>query len=434
MDKKRCTLKNPSPPCKEGYEEKHTKKGELCCYRSYKKRKDSESLSPFKKKKYKKKKIILSSSKSNSSSPKIVIIKKSKKLKKNKNIKNKTKMEDHKEGEITPNKATLKIQTFFRTNFHRKRYIGFIKDTGNLEGYIIPKLYDIGNVKGWKKSLKEEGYVVIKNVLPEKDILESFRLFKKDWNTVSPNFNFKDKTTWGIENAPLMYGKGMAIFNGFGQSDFMWNLRLNKNIQNIFMGVHETKDLVVSLDGFSVFLSDKQKSESWLHIDQNPKNKIYSIQGAYNFLPVTEKDAGFVVVPRSHLFYRPDVSHKKDWVKCTSKYYQQKSKKLLIPENCFTLWDSNLIHANEGVSKKTTELNRLTAYITFLPKELRSQKILKDKIEAYQNNKSTSHWAHKCELKRYPWGFGAKYESRGYNTIESTKEDGKVPPGRFNLL
>ena len=140
-------------------------------------------------------------------------------------------------------------------------------------------------------------------------------------------------------------------------------------------------------------------------------------------------------MPKSHLFYKPAVCHNKDWIKCDLEYYLKKSKKLLIPANCFTLWDSNVIHANQGMSKKTTELNRLTAYIAYLPKKLRPAKILKERIKAYKNNDATSHWANKCELKRYPWGFGTKYKSRGYNTIDSTKEeDGEVPPDRLDLL
>ena len=87
---------------------------------------------------------------------------------------------------------------------------------------IIPNLYKINETDLWKKNLDEEGYAVISDILSENEYKEAFELFKKDWSYVSPNFNFEDKNTWGIENSPMMYGKGMAVFNGFGQSDFMW--------------------------------------------------------------------------------------------------------------------------------------------------------------------------------------------------------------------
>ena len=81
-----------------------------------------------------------------------------------------------------------------------------------------------------------------------------------------------------------MWGKGICVFNGFAHSDFMWDLRTNTNIQNIFKKVHNCEELVCSCDGFSLFVSNKQKSDNWLHIDQNPSNKIYSIQGSYNLV------------------------------------------------------------------------------------------------------------------------------------------------------
>ena len=74
--------------------------------------------------------------------------------------------------------------------------------------------------------------------------------------------------------------------------------------------------------------------------------------------------------------------------------------KIVIHDNCFTLWDSKLVYANTFTTKKKLDnINRVTAYITFLPKELRSKEIKKERKEAYKNSKTTSHWANKCEIK-----------------------------------
>ena len=300
---------------------------------------------------------------------------------------------------------------------------------------ITPELFDLTDQQNWKKHLEEQGYAVIKNILDETEYETAFNLFKKDWNEVSPSFKFDDKSTWGIETAPIMFGKGMATFNGFGQSDFMWNLRTNSKIQSIFKYIHSTDELVTSLDGFSVFISNKQKSKSWLHVDQNPVNTMYSIQGSYNFLKVDENDAGFLIVPKSHIDFKPTVSHKKDWILCPESEFLEKSKKLVIPKNCFTIWNSKLIHSNVGMTKKTTELNRLTAYICFQPKENRSDAILEKRIDAYKNLKTTSHWANKCELKTYPYGFGKRYKERGFNTIKlKLNDDDAIPGERLALL
>ena len=211
-----------------------------------------------------------------------------------------------------------------------------------------PQIFNLHDKENWKKYLDEEGYVVISNILGTQEKEKAFRLFQEDWISVSPNFDFNNHKTWDIEHTPMMYGKGIAVFNGFGQSNFMWDLRLNKNIIDIFKYIHTTDELVVSLDGFSVFVSHKQKSASWLHIDQNPNNLIYSIQGSYNFFPVNEYDAGFQVMPKSHITYCPEVTHNKNWISCKDKDLENQSVKLIIPDNCFTLWNSRLIqHRHE---------------------------------------------------------------------------------------
>jgi len=304
---------------------------------------------------------------------------------------------------------------------------------------LTPITFEIDDFTNWQKYLVEEGYVVIKDILSLEEHDTVFNLFENDINSVSSAFDISDSSTWKIENTPLMYGKGMGVFNGFGQSNFMWELRTNPKIQNIFKKVHNCEELVTSLDGFSLFVNKNQKSKSWLHIDQNPVNTIYSVQGSYNLFEVGEQDAGFIVIPKSHLTYKPEVKHKKDWIMVGQEEFIGSATKLVIPKNCFTLWNSKLIHANVGIPKtnQTSQerINRLTAYITYLPKEKRSQEILIKRIEAYKNGKTTSHWANKCELKTYPFGFKTRYESRGFlNIIPKLEENGEIPMERLNLL
>ena len=315
--------------------------------------------------------------------------------------------------------------------------------------FTIPKLFDINNKTKWKKYLDTYGYVVIKDILTQPQQLEFVHLFKEDFNTVTPTFSFDNPDSWNIHNMPLMYHKGMGIFNGFGQSNFMWYIRTNQNIVSIYKTIFDTNDICVSLDGFSMFATKDQKTKSWLHIDQNPQNPMYSIQGAYNLNKVGHKDAGFVVVSKTHKTYLPDISHKKDWIKCEDKELLNKARKLIIPENCFTLWNSKLIHCNTGMTHKSDfksnnliGINRITCYLTYLPKNCRSNEIYHKRIDAYKNGDTTSHWANKCEIKRYPWGFGPRYKSRGFNSIKPTLVKNKnssedfntIPPERLELL
>ena len=95
------------------------------------------------------------------------------------------------------------------------------------------------------------------------------------------------------------------------------------------------------------------------------------------------------------------------------------------------------------MTKSERGLNRLTCYVTYLPKELRSESVRKQRMMAYFTSETTSHWAHKCELKRYPYGFKSRYESRGFKKIVPSYEEEltseglikkKIPINRLALL
>lgn len=323
-----------------------------------------------------------------------------------------------------------------------------------------PVTFDKENVDGWKQHLEEEGYAVIHNIFDSTRIQEAIELFWKDWNTVSPGFARNDPSTWSIQTAPLMFTKGAAVFNGFGQSDFMWYLRVQPEILEIFSHVHNipSSELITSFDGFSVFFSKKQKNpRPWWHIDQHPSNPLYSIQGAYNFLPVDDinaqnvQSAGFTVIPKSHLTFVPSQTRNSaDWIEIDkNKTAEETSQitshgvKLLVPANTFILWNSKTIHANTGITSinpriKTDSgtINRLTTYITCVPRNrCTSEEITQKRIQAYLDGSTTSHWPEKVEIKTYPWGFGPRYESRGYGRIQPTlTESGTIPADRLQYI
>jgi hypothetical protein len=308
---------------------------------------------------------------------------------------------------------------------------------------FTPPLFELSNSSlSYISYLEEEGYVVIKDILDQPTIDKALELFWKDWLHVTPNFNIKDPTTY-----PLIFGKGIASFNGFGQSDFCWYLRLQQNIINIFASIHKTNDLKVSLDGFSVFLNKQQQSKLWWHIDQHPLNPIYCIQGSYNFYDVKEGDAGFVLIPKSHKTfktpYMEDDDLTKDWYKLKEDeddnfIKNNKGVKILIPANCFVLWNSRLIHSNVGMMNHNSirDLNRLTVFITYLPKSVCNNfKIKEERIEAYKKGYTTTHWVNKVERHKYPRRFEDKYIKRGFKDIEPRlDENGLIPTERFNII
>ena len=298
-----------------------------------------------------------------------------------------------------------------------------------------PPVFTINDTNNWKDYLLENGFVVIKDILNIDEKALFWNLFKTDFKYVSPDFDFNDKTTWTIKNYPGMFGKGICPYNGLGQSNFSWFIRTNPKIKEIYSKLFDTDDLITSIDAFSLFFTKKQKSKSWHHIDQNPKNKLTCYQGAYNYFKVGENDAGFVVAPGSHKLFNPKVKHKNNWIMVPDdSEWHSKVVKILIPHNCFTLWNSRTIHANTGMLKNTIEFNRLTIYVTLMPREYSNGENRQKKIEAYKNGDTCSHWANKCVIKRYPFGFKKQHELKNLCKLLPYLENNCIPEQRKKML
>jgi len=302
---------------------------------------------------------------------------------------------------------------------------------------LEPPVFPANDPAAWLAHLDAQGYAVIGNILTEPERFAAFAAFADDWTSVSPKFDFADKTTWTPGNTPIMWNKGMAYASGLGQAEFMWQLRTHETILEIWRHVHGTPDLVTSFDGFSVYVSGKQRSKSWLHVDQKTSDDQYSIQGAYNFLPVGEGDAGFVVVPGSHRTYATPETAKGDFLQIPEDDpHRSLAVKLLIPANSFVLWNSKTIHANAGMTdRQACQLNRLTAYISMFPKSERSEAVRERRLQGYLAGETTGHWATRHDVKRHPYGTKTRYESRGFRPVEPRLADnGRPPPQRLCLI
>lgn len=300
-----------------------------------------------------------------------------------------------------------------------------------------PRTFDLEDREAWIKHLDEQGYVVLGNVLEPIDHATIFKQFAEDWTYVTPRFDFYNKKTWTTDNSPMMWNKGMIYASGLGQANFMWQLRMHERILSIWERVHGTRELVTSFDGFSVFLDRKQKPGIWLHVDQRSEDSLYSIQGAYNFLPVGEHDAGFVVVPGSHRTFVSNPNCRGQFIRIPDEDpHVERAVKLLIPGNSFVLWNSKTIHANVGMSKpKGREFNRLTTYIAMFPKAQRPKDIEQKRLAGYRNAHNCGHYAIRHDVKGHPYGLKARYEGRGFRTIEpELTAEGDIPLERSNLI
>ena len=292
----------------------------------------------------------------------------------------------------------------------------------------VPTLFHTSNVCEWLNHLQTEGYVVISNILNINDYNTAVSLFKTDWCSVSSKWDWNDSTTWE-NNMPVVKKTGQAMFSGFGQSDFMWFLRTRPAFQDCYSHIHNTNNICVSMDGFSFYCSTTQKPGSWLHRDQRSSDLSYSVQGAYNILPVTETSAGFICVPRSHREIYENGN--RDFVPSVNR----DCIKLIIPSNCYVLWNSKTIHACSGMAQRSPKhINRVTAFITYAPRNSLDGTVRTARMCAYRDGKACSHWAHRCEIKRYPNFFKKTYESKGFGEIVPTLCEGEIPSERSMLI
>ena len=86
------------------------------------------------------------------------------------------------------------------------------------------------------------------------------------------------------------------------------------------------------------------------------------------------------------------------------------------------------------MTKKDVEINRLTVYVTLMPRQYSTDENTKKKIEAYKNGDTCSHWANRCVVKRFPWGFQKQHLAKNLNKLQPLLVDGNIPEYRKKLL
>ena len=300
---------------------------------------------------------------------------------------------------------------------------------------LRPETFDLADQDNWLAHLHREGFVVIHEAISQEDADFSMETFKQELSYVSPRFDWENTETWTPDNTPMVWNKSSVMFNGFGHSDSNWHMRLNSCARHAFSAIYETTDLVTSFDGISLFLSEKQRSTSWLHQDQRPEDYRLSVQAILNILPCDEFDAGFVCVPRSHTEYVPPMAQSKsDWMMLPKDDPNQKRAcKILTPPRSLILFNSKTIHANTGMvtnHPRGLHVNRFSAYTTFVPRSRQTIEVLSQRMRGYHQGISCSHWADRFETKKIPFHVRGKYLSRGFRDLVPRTEDGNIPADR----
>ena len=289
---------------------------------------------------------------------------------------------------------------------------------------------DINDVK---KKLKKYGVAIVPNILNETEI-DKFKSGVWDYlEHITQNYNNpidrNNDKTWKDGIRSLFPNHSMLIQHwGIGHSQFNWDLRQNPKVVDIFAKIWDVdKDnLVTSFDGASIHIPHEitnigyYRGNEWFHSDQSfTRNDFECIQSWITAYDVNDGDATLSFLEKSNNYHAMaakdlNITEKKDWYKLKKEeveYYINKGctkKYIKCPAGSMVFWDSRTIHCGREPIKERKESNfRFVSYICMMPKENVSQKIIGKRIKAYEELRTTSHWANNIKL------FGKKPRTYG---------------------
>jgi hypothetical protein len=211
---------------------------------------------------------------------------------------------------------------------------------------------------------------------------------------------------------------------GVGQAQWVWDVRTNPAVAQAFANLWqcEPNELLCSFDGISyappheITNRGYYRGNDWFHCDQRysatPQQAAECYQGWVTAYDVRPGDATLTYLEGSHLLHRefvaafPDAINdsKGDWLKLNAKqlaWYKERCPVRLVscPAGSLVLWDSRTIHAGKEALKDRAQPNeRLVVYVCMTPREKASKAVLTKRIKAFETQRMTSHWPHRCKL------------------------------------
>lgn len=324
-----------------------------------------------------------------------------------------------------------------KINFCEEKIILSPLDTYKYDEYVT----DIDNLKS---KLQDKGVAIIPNLLNEKECKSMYdgmwkflehltgqweipisRDNEKSWRQFSDLFTL---------HSMLMQTQGSG---SVGHAQWLWDVRQNPKIINVFQKLWDTKEVLTSFDGASIHLPPEKTNKgwfhgkSWLHTDQSytNSNNFSCVQSWVTACDVNEGDATLTFLEGSHKYHQTiakkfNITDKSDWFKLSEEHIKAytdlgcKLYRIKCPKGSMIMWLSTTIHCGQEAMKERLKPNiRCISYVCMLPKSLATEAMLKKKRKALEELRTTSHWPVKIKLfAKYPRTYGQ--ELRPLNTVE----------------
>ena len=262
--------------------------------------------------------------------------------------------------------------------------------------------------------LDNKGYCIINNILTT-DKCNNYISKIWDWlESLKTNINRDIPSTWNHKKWPENY-RGIIKHYGIGHEQFVWDIRCEKKIIDVFTNVWNTSDLFVSFDAICVMkppeISGKFTKTHWIHTDQSFLNsERISIQGLVNLEETSQEDSTFTLYENSHKYHKEfgthfNIKQQSNWYKLQKEEVQWLNDKGLtqirldIPKGSILLWDSRLFHANCcAIKGRTNPRFRYVIYVSMSPKSFSTNIDIKKRQKAFKEQRLTTHWTKQVQL------------------------------------
>jgi ectoine hydroxylase-related dioxygenase (phytanoyl-CoA dioxygenase family) len=242
--------------------------------------------------------------------------------------------------------------------------------------------------------LAEKGYCVIENILTAEEVATSIEYFR-EWFASHPQIE-------GVHSKISPHG--IIKFHEVGHQRHAWYIRTRPNVINVFKNIWDAEEVVVSYDGCCYIPANcKKKDTTWTHTDQAPTKKgLKCIQG---FVALTSNtDRTLVVYEGSHKLHEEyakefNLTSTKDWLLIEQQYLDKisdKRKVLNIKAGSLVLWDSRTFHQNQYGINSNEE--RIVQYVSYLPRNNLTKKMLEKRQKYFADKRTTSHWAYPVKV------------------------------------
>ena len=293
-----------------------------------------------------------------------------------------------------------------------------------------------GKLSNVAKSIRENGIVVIPNVISK----EKIKKYKKQlWNMFSDmTFNLqkpisrRDPKSW--KNIYEMFPSHNMLIQHWkvGHSPLAWNIRQEEKVIQAFSNIWDVSpdELLVSFDGMSFHMPPEEtergwynKNNDWYHTDQTNRFGFSCVQGMITLYDINEGDATFAYKERSNFqhsnfFEYTKIRPSDDWYKLTIPeldYFKRcPNRRIKAKAGSLILWDSRLFHCGCGPIYGRRKSNfRAVFYICMTPRDWSTEEDIKNKQKAFQQANMTTHNPNKIVMyPSLPRTYGSTIKSR----------------------